>query len=112
MKAAFNIERSGPMSLLQAGARVGYRHLGMPLSGPQDTFACRVGNSLVGNSLESSVLEMTGGGVRMVARADLIIAICGSGGDVRIDGERADRWRSMPINEGQVMDVDPFPLGR
>ena len=44
--------------------RTGYWHIGVPPSGPMDSFAFRVANALVGNGEGAAALEVTLSGAR------------------------------------------------
>ena len=44
--------------------RTGYWHIGVPPSGPMDSFAFRVANALVGNDEGAAGLEVTLSGTR------------------------------------------------
>ena len=46
--------------------RTGYWHIGVPPSGPMDSFAFRVANALVGNGEGAAALEVTLSGARLL----------------------------------------------
>ena len=49
----------GSFTTVQDKGRFGFQHVGIPVSGVLDLFACRVANLLVGNPEGSAVLEST-----------------------------------------------------
>ncbi len=83
--------------------RVGFWNIGVPPSGPMDPLAFRFANRLVGNPESAAGLEilMTGPTLRFNAATE--IAITGADLQAEINGIRAQRWRALAVQEGDVL---------
>ncbi len=111
MTAAVRVVRPGAYTTVQDGGRVGFQHLGVPVSGALDPFAFRVANLLVGNPPGRAVLEVTilGPELEVLAPADL--AVAGAQLDVRVNGEGVGCWRSFRVAPGDVVSVGQATAG-
>ncbi|HET9423299.1 MAG TPA: biotin-dependent carboxyltransferase family protein [Nocardioides sp.] len=85
----------GPLALVQDRGRTGYADLGVGRSGAADLPAMELANRLVGNPHDAAVVEITLGGLRLVADAPAWIAVTGAPVPVRV-GVRA-RWSGEPV---------------
>ena len=104
MRYAFEILEGGTQTTIQDfPGRRGYWHVGVPPSGPMDSFALRVANRLVGNPAEAAALEMTGIGAKMRFDSDAEVAICGADMQAKIGGEIAPLWRRFKVTAGDVL---------
>ncbi|OPH52000.1 hypothetical protein BC351_34040 [Paenibacillus ferrarius] len=101
----FEIIQPGLLSTLQDEGRYGYRKYGVISSGPMDHFAHRSANILVGNSAGACALEMTLLGPSMLAKEDMIAALCGAETDAELDGIRVPMWRPFVIPKGSKLNV-------
>ena len=70
--------KPGLWSSLQDRGRLGYRSLGVPLSGVMDALSADFANQLVGNPLSAAVLEFTAMGPELLFDKDAVIAITGA----------------------------------
>ncbi|MCL7943759.1 biotin-dependent carboxyltransferase family protein [Marinobacter sp. ATCH36] len=102
-KAGFRVSRSGPLALLQDAGRFGVRHLGVTQGGPADLHAWAWANRLAGNPWGTAVLEITFGGLELVAERDLTIALTGANLGVRHNQQSAPMWRTMAIRAGDTL---------
>lgn len=71
--------KAGFYASIQDKGRQGFASVGVPVSGVMDTYAADLANSILDNSLESAVLEITFGGTQLQFLTDTFICI--SGGD-------------------------------
>lgn len=80
--------------------RVGYWHIGVPPSGPMDSFAFRIANRLVGNSDTEAGLEITRIGPTLTFKEDAVIACAGAvlAGD--IEGQEIPWWEPFYVEKG------------
>ncbi|SFQ07896.1 urea carboxylase [Nitrosomonas cryotolerans] len=83
--------------------RLGYWHIGVPPSGPMDSYAFRLANRLVDNAEDKAGLEITFVGPTLKFNNDSIIAITGAPIDVRLDGESLSLWQSHDIKAGSLL---------
>lgn len=75
---SFTVLESGPLTTIQDAGRPGQAALGIGRSGACDLAAYALANRLVGNTEGAAVLELTFGGLVLLAETDLVIAITGA----------------------------------
>lgn len=75
---ALQVESPGLSALVQDAGRAGHADWGVSPSGWADPLAAREANRLVGNPASAAVLESTGGGLRLRAQGDLVLALTGA----------------------------------
>jgi len=108
---AFWVEQAGWFSSIQDLGRTGYEHLGLPAGGVMDPFACRVANRLVGNEDSAAVLEFSGAGPLLWADAPALLALCGGGFTLYVDGMEMPLWTAVRVRAGQRVECRPSPAG-
>ena len=69
---------TGPLAVLEDLGRPGLLAMGVSGSGAMDRGALGRANRLVGNPHGAAALELSGGGVRLRARGDLVLALAGA----------------------------------
>ncbi|MEN5240614.1 MULTISPECIES: 5-oxoprolinase subunit C family protein [Pseudomonas] len=99
------IEASTALCLLQDAGRFGVRHLGVTQGGALDWVAMRWANWLLGNDLDSAVVEIALGGFSVVAEQDCVLALAGADLDARIDDQPVAPWRSFRLGKGQCLSL-------
>ncbi len=99
----FRVSRPGPLALLQDAGRFGVRHLGVTQGGPADLHAWAWANRLTGNPWGMEVLEITFGGLELVAERDLTIALTGANLGIRHNQQSAPMWRTLAISAGDTL---------
>ncbi|MFK8059946.1 MAG: biotin-dependent carboxyltransferase family protein [Polaribacter sp.] len=72
--------KAGFYGSIQDKGRVGFASIGVPVSGVMDSYSSDIANSILDNSLEDAVLEITFGGTQLQFLNYTIICI--SGGDL------------------------------
>lgn len=98
--------RAGTMTTVQDyPGRIGYWDVGVPPSGPMDTFAFRLGNRLLGNPEEAAGLEMTASGPRMVFYTRVTAVLTGAEMQATLDGVSVQPYVPFVISAGSVLDV-------
>ncbi|WP_263352883.1 urea carboxylase [Acidicapsa acidisoli] len=101
---AFEVIEPGTQTTIQDyPGRLGYWHVGVPPSGPMDSFAMRVANRLVGNEDHAPALEMTGIGAKVSFNADGFIAICGADMSAKVNQVPVPLWTSMAVAAGDTL---------
>ena len=98
---------SGFYSSIQDLGRYGFQHNGVPMSGSMDLYASTLANSIIGNSKEVAVLEITMTGPTLQFLCDTIICI--SGADI------SPRINNLPIKLNQAISIkknDMLSFGR
>ncbi|PRY70950.1 5-oxoprolinase subunit C family protein [Halomonas ventosae] len=99
--AGLSVTRAGPLALLQDAGRFGVRRLGVTQGGPVDLHGWAWANHLVGNAWGTPALEVTFGGLELVAERDLVVAVAGADLSATLDGEPLAGWRSFTVKAGQ-----------
>ena len=88
------VVRPGPRTTIQDAGRPGWAHVGVTASGAADRTALRLANRLVGNPGTAAALEITLGGLEIVATTDLMLAATGA-----VNGppqsSRSSAWQPM-----------------
>ena len=101
----------GVQTSLQGAPRRGWRHYGIPSSGPADALSMALANRLVGNPSEATTVEITLGGFVCEFERDCRFAITGAVGPAHLSG------RALPVHEtciarrGDSLQIEPPRLG-
>ncbi|GAB2555458.1 5-oxoprolinase subunit C family protein [Kribbella endophytica] len=78
MTARFEVLATGPLTTIQDSGRPGQAALGIGRSGACDRTSYQLANRLVGNHPDAATLEVTFGGLSVLAADDLIYAVTGA----------------------------------
>ncbi|MCG6657191.1 biotin-dependent carboxyltransferase family protein [Halomonas campisalis] len=97
----FCVEQAGPLALLQDAGRFGVRRLGVTQGGPADLYGWAWANHLAGNPWGAPALEVTFGGLTLVAERELTIAVAGADLGATLDGAELPLWQRVTCKEGQ-----------
>ncbi|WP_141892530.1 urea amidolyase family protein [Microbacterium kyungheense] len=109
--AALRILEPGLLATVQDLGRAGAASIGVAVSGALDRAALRTANRLLGNPEGAAAIEVTMGGLRAVADADLWFAVTGAWGPVRLDGRDVDPFEAHAWPAGAELHVDWFAHG-
>lgn len=85
--------------------RIGYWNIGIPPSGPMDSFAFRAANRLVGNESDAAGLEITGLGPTLLFHDETVIAFAGAQFAASMDGVEVPWWTPVTVPKGTRMRV-------
>ncbi|GAW97274.1 MULTISPECIES: biotin-dependent carboxyltransferase family protein [Colwellia] len=104
-KAAINplgflVTNAGVLSLVQDAGRFGAFNLGLTNGGPADSLAFYWANSLCGNALNATVIEISLGGLQLIAQVDCIIAVTGAPMPLTVNGRAKTLWQSFLVKAG------------
>ncbi|MDB5984009.1 MAG: allophanate hydrolase [Pseudomonas sp.] len=109
--SALLIEASTPLCLLQDAGRFGVRHLGVTQGGAADWVSMSWANQLLGNSLDAAVIEITLGGLTLLAEQDCCLALAGADLGALLDDRPLAPWRSFFVRKGQRLRFTQPILG-
>ena len=101
----------GLLATLQDLGRPGAASVGVSTSGALDRAALRTANRLVGNAEGAAVIEVTMGGFRATADADLWFAVTGAWGSIRLGGAEIDPYEAHRWPAGEELHLDWFGHG-
>jgi biotin-dependent carboxylase-like uncharacterized protein len=108
---SIRIVEPGLLATLQDLGREGSAHLGVSTSGALDRAALRTANRLLGNPEDAAGIEVTMGGLRAVAGADLWFAVTGAWGRVLLRGRVVDPHEAHHWPAGEELHLDWFRHG-
>ncbi|MTC40829.1 urea amidolyase family protein [Providencia sp. wls1921] len=103
---------TGLQTLFQDRGRIGQSALGISESGAMDKSALYSANRLVGNCTQSTVLEVTQGGLKVRANRDLLVGITGAQCPVTITTEDGQIFTSATYQPIHLAKGDVIQLGR
>ncbi len=106
----FEVLRSYYASIQDLG-RVGYRSLGVPVSGALDKLSHAYANALVGNSIHEATIEVIGGMFEFRMLEEAIIAVTGAEAEVRVNDKRVDMWRPLWIGKDSRVTITAVRKG-
>jgi biotin-dependent carboxylase-like uncharacterized protein len=109
--SALLIEASTPLCLLQDAGRFGVRHQGVTQGGAVDWVSMSWANHLLGNALDAAVIEITLGGLTLLAEQDCCLALAGADLGVMLDDRPLAPWRSFFVRKGQRLRFTQPILG-
>jgi biotin-dependent carboxylase-like uncharacterized protein len=101
----------GVQATVQAGARTGFRHAGVPASGPADAVSMALANRLVGQPPEAPSIEITYGPAAFRLEVDAQIAVAGAPASVRIAGSEAAQHRTLKVSAGGLVEIGAATSG-
>ncbi|EDM43140.1 Allophanate hydrolase subunit 2 [unidentified eubacterium SCB49] len=93
------------LSSIQDKGRVGFRAIGVPLSGVMDAHSASLANQLVGNTTRTAVIEFTAMGPTLVFEQDTIIAITGASFGVLVNDEVRSMNAKLNIKAGDILKI-------
>ena len=91
--------------------RVGYWNVGVPPSGPMDSYAHRMANALVGNEPDAAALEITLSGPVLRFNAPAAVAVTGAPVDVRLNASPIPMWQSFRVETGDTLEIGRIEAG-
>ena len=77
--------KAGFFNTIQDKGRFGYAAMGVPVSGAMDSYSSDIANSILNNSLEDAVIEITFGNCKFQLLCDTFICVSGGGFSVKIN---------------------------
>ncbi len=101
----FLIKKPGMLSLLQDGGRFGSFNIGLTNGGPVDKPAFHWANRLCGNELDMTTVEVTIGGLILIAQLDNIISVTGADMPLLINGKHKELWQSHQVKAGDTIKL-------
>ncbi|WP_328731858.1 hypothetical protein [Vreelandella azerica] len=97
------VTRAGPLALLQDAGRFGVRHLGVTQGGPVDLHAWAWANHLAANPWGTTALEVTFGGLELVAERAMTLAITGADLGAQHNRQPAPYWQAFQVKPGDTL---------
>jgi biotin-dependent carboxylase-like uncharacterized protein len=95
----------GVLSLLQDSGRYGQQRLGLTNGGPMDREAFHYCNRLLQNPGDSTAIEISVGGLQLLAQVDTYICLAGAEMPLSINGEEKALWEVHPVSAGDTLRI-------
>jgi biotin-dependent carboxylase-like uncharacterized protein len=114
MTASLHVVAPGLLSTIQDRGRVGYQHLGVPVSGALDPVSLQAANLLVGNPPDAGALEVACIGPTLVVEADSARIAVAGGANAAVDilpdaaatsGRRVALLQSLHLRRGEALRI-------
>ena len=103
---SIDVISSGTMTTIQDfPGRVGYWHVGVPPSGPFDSYSFRLGNRMLGNDESAAGLEITLNGPVLKFNSPTQIILTGAKMHACLDDHTIGFWQVININAGQTLKI-------
>ena len=93
----------GLLSTIQDSGRIGFRNLGVPISGFMDSEAARMANLIVGNPENSALIEITLHGPKLRFHGVTQMAITGANLSPEIDHSAIPMNQLITVNDNSVL---------
>lgn len=103
--------KTGLYTSIQDEGRFGVQDQGIPFSGALDKSSMQIANQLVGNPLNSPVLEMTMFGPTLQFEGKGQIAITGANMKATLNGEVVDNYVTTDIESGDLLEFHNTDYG-
>lgn len=101
----FEVVTPGILSTFQDLGRFGQSHLGLTSGGPADKQAYLWANRLLNNSENCTVLEISYGGLKLVAKTSTTISVTGANAGLSINGDAKQTWQSHHVNSDDEIEI-------
>jgi urea carboxylase len=104
--ARIDVIQGGTQTTIQDyPGRSGYWHVGVPTSGPFDSYSFRLGNRLVNNNADAAGLEITLQGPTLKFSCAAKIILTGAAIDANLDGAPIPLYEVIAIAAGQQLQL-------
>ena len=101
----FLVKKPGMLSLIQDAGRFGAFNIGLTNGGPIDLGAFQWANRLCGNKFNATAIEISIGGLTLIAQINSTIAVTGANMPLTINGKVKELWRSYQVKAGDVISL-------
>ena len=109
--SGFSVKQPGLLSLLQDRGRYGAHKLGLTTGGPLDFVAFDWANRLLGNDPNATCLEVSFGGLTLVAEVDTSFVITGATAPCKLNGAVIEQWCTTNVHTGDELEIGYATLG-
>ncbi|RHW76572.1 biotin-dependent carboxyltransferase [Colwellia sp. RSH04] len=107
----FTVATPGILCTYQDLGRFGQGHLGLTTGGPADKSAFIWANKLVKNPINTTALELSFGGLKLIANASTTLTVTGAQAPLTINGCPKELWHSHRVNAGDTIEIGFATLG-
>lgn len=107
MSAWLEVVGPGALTTVQDRGRPGLGALGVGHSGAADLPALRLANRLLGNPESAAALEVTFGGLEVVAHGGVTVTVTGAPCPVVVDGRQVGAYAVVWLPDGASLRLEP-----
>lgn len=101
----------GIQCTVQAGLRTGYRHAGVPYSGPADPLSMALADRLAGQAASAPCLEISYGPASFRFEAPMHFAVTGAPVAVRLRGQACEMHTTISARSGDLLEIGATSVG-
>lgn len=105
------VESPGFFTTVQDEGRIGYRHLGIPVSGAMDQKAFCLANALLPNADHKTVFECTYHGPSLRVEMDLCFVVCGAPISISLNGKACTMNKVYEVKQGSLLKLGKVQSG-
>ncbi|EDO14642.1 hypothetical protein Kpol_299p2 [Vanderwaltozyma polyspora DSM 70294] len=91
--------------------RKSYWRIGVPPSGPMDSYSFRLANKIVGNHESAAGLEITLIGPTIRFHCNTLIALTGGEADCQLNGKNITMYSAIQVNSGDKLTIGKIVTG-
>ncbi|QEU62763.1 Dur1,2 [Kluyveromyces lactis] len=91
--------------------RTGYWRIGVPPSGPMDSYSFRLANRVVGNNSKSPALEITLNGPKLLFHTETVIAVSGGTVSCTLNDAQIAQNEPIEVKRGDILSVGKVTVG-
>ncbi|ARV07459.1 allophanate hydrolase [Polaribacter sp. SA4-10] len=103
--------KAGFYASIQDKGRVGFASIGVPVSGVMDGYSANIANSILGNSLEDALLEITFGGTQLQFLSDTFICLSGGDFSPKLNNNSIQLNARIKITKNDVLSFGKINFG-
>jgi biotin-dependent carboxylase-like uncharacterized protein len=103
---SFKVLNPGMLTLIQDAGRFGQHGIGLTTGGPMDPLAYQLCNRLLQNPADSTVLEVSFGGLALEAQVDTFFCVTGASMPLRINDQEQDMWQVHRVSAGDRIALE------
>lgn len=103
--------KSGFFMTVQDLGRLGYRHMGVPISGVMDSAAVKKTNQLLENEPNAAVLEITMTGPTLLFESATYICLSGANLSPTLNNEPIENYRVIKVEKGDILSYGKLVNG-
>lgn len=103
--------KPGLLTTVQDLGRQAYQQYGVSSCGAMDLLSLRIANILAGNPENAAAIEVTLMGPELSFQGKGTIAICGGDLSPHLNGRPISMWKTININDGDIVNFGKFSSG-
>lgn len=100
---SFEVLDPGMLTQIQDQGRIGFQHIGVTTGGPMDEHAFSWANRLLNNPINALQLEITFGGLTLLAHTNTLIALTGADLGAQLNDQPIKPWQTYEISKGDKL---------